>query len=134
MISLSNTAAQTIAVGQTLTFNTVILKTGCGECHRKNTGSVKLCAKNGIYEISFSANVTAATATPIQLSLAIGGDILPESTMVYTPAAANAVGHVSVTDVVRNNCCDYDRITVTNNGTAPVVVSANPVLFIRRVA
>jgi hypothetical protein len=134
MISLSNTSEQTISAGQTLTFNTVLVKSGCAECHRRNTGSVKLCARNGMYEINFSANITAASATPIQLSLAIGGDILPETTMVYTPATANAVGNISTTDIIRNNCCDYDRITVVNNGTVDVIVSANPVLFIRRVA
>lgn len=37
MISLSNTTAQTVAVGQSITFDTVLLKSKNGaECHRKH--------------------------------------------------------------------------------------------------
>mgnify|MGYP004456209901 FL=1 len=136
MISLSNTTDQTVAVGQSITFNTVLLKSKNGaECHRKNSGSVKLCARPATYEVHFAANVTGATAgTAVQLSLAIGGETINESTMVYTPAAANAVGNVSTDIPVSNCCCDYDRITVVNTGTVPVIVSANPVLFVHRIA
>lgn len=135
MIELSNTTAQTVAVGQSITFNTTLLKTGCAECHRRNTGSVKLCAKNAIYQVNFNANVTGATAaTPVQLNIQLGGDTIPESTMTYTPATANAVGNVSTVIPVRNNCCDYDRVTVTNTGTTDIIISANPMLFIKRIA
>lgn len=135
MISLSNTTEQTVASGQSITFNTVLSKTGCAECHRKNTGSVKLCAKNAIYQIEFTANVTGATAsTPVQLTVQLGGDNLPETNMIYTPATAGAVGNVSVSFPVRNNCCDYDRISVVNTGTTDITVSANPLLFIHRIA
>lgn len=134
MIQLSNTAAQTISSGQTVTFNTALLKTGCAECHRKNTGSVKLCAKNAIYQVAFSANVTGATAgTSVQLALQLGGDTLSETTMIYTPATADAYGQVTVTIPVKNNCCDYDRVSVANTGTADITV-ANPILFIKRIA
>lgn len=135
MIQLSNTTAQTVAAGQSITFDTTLLKTGCAECHRRNTGSVKLCAKNAIYQVNFNANVTGATAaTPVQLNIQLGGDNIPESTMIYTPAAANAVGNVSMVIPVRNNCCDYDRVTITNTGTTDIIISANPTLFIKRIA
>lgn len=42
MISLSNTTAQTLTPGQSITFNTVVLHTGCAECHRANT-SFAIC-------------------------------------------------------------------------------------------
>lgn len=136
MISLSNTTAQTVAVGQSITFNTVLLKSQNGsECHRKNSASVKLCARPATYEVHFSANVTGATAAaPVQLSIATGGEVLPESTMIYTPATANAVGSMSTDIPIRNCCCDYDRITVTNTGANPIIVSANPILFVHRIA
>lgn len=135
MISLSNTAAQSVAVGSPITFDTVLLKTGCAECHRKNTGSVKLCSKNAIYQLEFSANVTGATATtPVQFTVELGGDQLPESTMVYTPATESAVGNISVSIPIRNNCCDYDRVTIVNTGTTAATVSANPSIFIHRIA
>ncbi|UNI72519.1 MAG: hypothetical protein [Chaetfec virus UA24_144] len=134
MIVLSSTVAQTLQPGQALTFNDVILHSGCGECHRGGSGSVKLRA-NGIYEAAFSANVSSATAaTPVQLSLAIGGEPLPETTMISTPAAADAFNNISTQTAIKNTCGDYDRVTVVNTGTAPVTVGANPVLFIKRLS
>lgn len=136
MISLSNTTDQTVAVGQSITFDTVLLKSKNGaECHRKNSSSVKLCARPATYEVHFAANVTGTAAgTPVQLSIAIGGETINESTMIYTPAAANAVDNISTDIPISNCCCDYDRVTVTNTGTVPVIVSANPVLFVHRIA
>lgn len=131
MISLSNTTAQTVAPGQSITFNTVLLHTGCGECHRANTSSVKLRA-HGIYEVAFSANIGSTVAGVAQLSIQAGGDTLPESTMISTTAVAGNLNNVAKTIPVRNCCDDYDRITVTNTGTTTVTIGANPVLFISR--
>ena len=134
MIVLSNTTAQTIAPGQSLLFNDVVLNTGCGECHRRNTGSVKMRA-NGVYDVNFAANIASATAgNPVQLTLTLGGSRLPETTMISTPAAANAFNSVSTQTYVKNCCGDYDRISVTNTGTAAVIVGANPVFTVRRVS
>lgn len=134
MIVLTNTTAQTVEPGQALTFDEVILHTGCGECHRPGSDAVKLRA-NGIYEASFSANISSATAgTAVQLALAIGGEQLRETTMISTPAAADALDSVSTDTAIKNSCGDYDRVTVVNTGTAPVTVGANPVLFIKRIA
>lgn len=134
MIVLSNTIAQTIEPGQSITFDDVVLHSGCGECHRSNTGSVKLRA-NGVYEAHFSANIGGATAaTPVQLALAIGGEPLLETTMISVPAAVNDLNNVATATAIKNCCGDYDRVSVTNTGTDPVVVGANPVLFIKRVS
>lgn len=134
MIVLSNTTAQTLQPGQTITFNNKILHTGCGECHRVNTGSVKMRA-NGIYVATFSGNIGGATAaTPVQLSIQVGGETLPETTMISVPAAANDLNNVSTTTILRNCCGDYDRLTVVNTGTVPVIVDANTAFAIRRVA
>lgn len=131
MISLSNTTAQTLTPGQSITFNTVLLHTGCGECHRANTSSVKLRAK-GIYDVHFSANIGATAPGAAQLSIRLSGDTLNESTMISTTAAAGNLNSVATAIPVRNCCDDYDRITVTNTGTTTVTVGANPVLFITR--
>ena len=134
MIVLSNTSPQTLAPGASITFNSVVLHTGCAECHRAGTGSVKLRC-NGIYEANFAANIGGAAANaPVQLSLAIGGQVLPETTMIATPATANALNNVATATAIKNCCGDFDRVTVTNNGTNPVTVGANPVLFIKRIS
>ncbi len=135
MIILSNTTEQTIQAGQSITFNNKILHTGCAECHRANTGSVKMRANNGIYVVSFSGNIGGATAaTAVQLSIQIGGETLPETTMISVPAAANDLNNVATATVLRNCCGDYDRLTVVNTGTEPVIVGANSAFTVRRVA
>lgn len=134
MIELSNTTAQTLAAGQSITFDKVLLKTGCGECHRANTGSVKMRA-NGIYKASFSGNISGATAgTAVQLSFQVGGATLPETLMVSTPGAANALNNVATSTLIKNCCGDYDRITVTNTGTTDVTIDANSAFIVQRLS
>lgn len=134
MIELSNTTAQTLAAGQAITFDKVLLKTGCAECHRANTSSVKLCSR-GTYVVSFGGNIgTDAATTAVQLSIQLGGDTIIGSTMISETAAVGDLNAVAKTVPVRNCCCDYDRITVVNTGTTAVTVGANSTLFIRRVS
>ena len=135
MISLSNSTSQAVVAGSSITFDVVNLKTGCAECHRANTASVKLCARPAIYEVHFSANVTNASGTDaVQLALQLSGDTLSDTTMISTPSAAGSVNNIATSTLIRNNCCDYDRVTVTNTGTSTVTVNPNAVLFVRRVA
>ncbi len=134
MIELTNNVVQVVQPGQSVAFNTVVLHTGCGECYRHNTPSIKLRA-NGIYEVAFSGNITGATAgTPVQLALALGGVGLPETVMVSTPATANAFNNVATSTFVQNTCGDYDRVTVVNTGTTAVTISANMKFSVRRLS
>lgn len=133
MIVLSNTTAQTLAPGQSITFDKVVHKSGCAECHRPGTASVKLRCQ-GVYAVDFSSNVTSTVAGTVQLVIELGGDPLNETTMKSTPAATGDFNNVSSGTKVRNCCGDYDRITVTNNGTIDVVVDANSNLRIGRLS
>lgn len=135
MIVLSNSLEQTVQPGQAITFDTVVQHTGCAECHRLNTGAVMMRAKGGTYECHFSANIGGETAaTPVQLVIAETASPLPETLMISTPAAVGDLNNVSTSTLVRNCCCECDRITVMNNGTEPVVVGADCCLFVKRVA
>jgi len=134
MIVLSTSEEQTIAPNQPVIFDMVVSHTGRAECWRENTGSVKMCM-NGIYELHFGGNVTGATAgTPVQLQMQTSGVNLSETVMISTPAEANAVGNVGSETLYRNCCCDFDRVSVVNTGTEPVILSAGACLFIKRVA
>ena len=134
MIELSTTTALELSPGQAITFSSIPLKTGCAECTRMGTGSVKLRA-NGVYVVSFSANIGATAATTAaQLSIQIGGETIPESTMISETAAAGDLNNVATTILIRNCCCDYDRITVVNTGTSTVNVGTGATLFVRRVS
>lgn len=135
MIVLSNNAPQTIPVGQAVTFNTVILHTGCAEAQRANSGIV-FVKTNGIFSVEFGANVSGAAAgTPVQLNIELNGDPLIETTMISTPSAADALNNVfRETRILNNGCCgNTAQITVVNTGTTDITVQ-NPVLIVQRTA
>lgn len=135
MIILSNTTDQTLTPGQSITFDTVVFRTRNGaECHRDNTSSVRLCAKGGVYEIDFHANIGATAQGVAQLAIQLSGDTLPSTTMISTTAAAGDLNNVSASTLVRNCCASSDRITVTNTGTTDVTIGANPSLMVKRQA
>lgn len=136
MIELSNTLAQTIQPGGSVTFDKVRYQSrrGC-ECFNEQVPtSVKLCA-NGVYELHFSGNVTASAATTaVQLALAIGNQPLPQTAMNAKPAAAGDLWNISTATLYHNTCCDVDRVSVVNTGTAPVTLAPNSSFFIVRQA
>lgn len=133
MIELSNTTAQTLTPGQALTFDTVILNTGCGERHRANSGIVTL-RKIGIYEVHFSANISATTAGTAQLAIELDGEPLLETTMINSIGTAGDPDNIATSTLVPTcaGCCG--RLTVVNTGTSDVVVSPNPAFYVKRVA
>lgn len=134
MIELSNTSEQTLTPSQSLTFDTVILKTGCAEAHRTNSGIVTLRADCAIYEVHFAANLSGTAAGPVQLSIALDGEPLPETTMINTVSTAGDLDNAATATLIRTGCGCCGRVSVTNTGTSDVVVGANPALFVKRVA
>lgn len=131
MIELTNTASQTIPVGGSVTFDKVLLSSGNRECWNSMLPtSVRLRGK-GIYDIEFHGNITSdAAATAIQLAIAVGDSPLVQTAMNATPAAAGDLVNVSAGTYLRNCCCDLDRISVRNVGTAPITIAQNSSLRI----
>lgn len=130
MVVLSNTAAQTLQPGQALSLDRLVTHSGCGcsECARRG-GPVGLKSA-GTYQITFHGNVTGATAAvPVELSISVGGAPLAETEMIYTPAAADAVGNVG-TETYVQTCSSGNNVTVTNTGENPITVSPNTALTI----
>ena len=134
MIELSNTAAQTIAPGQSLTFDTVLLKTGCAEAHRTNSGIVTLKADCAVYEIHFSANISAIAAGTAQLAISLDGEPLIETTMINSIGTEGDPDNAATATLVKTGCGCCGKISVTNTGTTSVIVLANPAIFVKRVA
>lgn len=125
MIELTNTTQQTIPAGGAVTFDAVLLKSGCGECFNSLLPtSVKLNNKR-IYDVEFQGNITSNTAAAVQLSIAIAGSPIAQTEMNSTPSAANDFNNVSAGTYIRNCCCDLDRVSVINSGTNPVILAAN---------
>lgn len=133
MILLSNSVAQTVSPGQPLAFGTVPVKTGCDTSHRAGSGTVTLKGKCAVYEVQFSANISGTAAGPVQLAIALDGEVLPETTMISTVTTAADPNSVSTSTLVRTDGCCCGRIAVVNTGTADVVVSANPSFIVKRV-
>lgn len=134
MIELSNTTAQTVQPGQSLTFDTVVTRSGCAESHRTNSGIVTLRAKCAKYELHFAANISGTAAGPVQLAIALDGEPLVETTMISTVAAAGDLNNVATSTLVCTDCGCCGRVTVVNSSTEPVVVGANPAFYVKRVA
>lgn len=134
MIELSNLTAQTLQPGQSIAFDKVTLRTrnGC-ECHNSSLpNSVKLCEK-GIYDVSFYGNVTGATANvPLQLAIAIGGQPITTTAMNTVVATAGQLHNVGARKLLKNCCCDLDRLSVVNSGTNPVTIAPNSSFIIIR--
>lgn len=132
MLQLSNSAAQTLAAGQTLTFDLTLLRSGCAECHRQNSGLVTLRASNAVYEAQFSANVTGDAGDEVQLSILLDGEPLPETAMVTTIAADGDIYNVATSALFRTLCGCCGRLSVANTGTTDVTVQANASFNVQR--
>lgn len=134
MIILTNDASLTLGPGQSVTFNTEILHTGCAECHRIGSGAVTLRMQQAIYDIFFKANIGSTTAaTAAQLTMFLNGSPMTETTMVSTTTTVGDVDNVACETGVRTCCCGPEMLTIVNNGETTVVVE-QPLLKIKRVA
>lgn len=133
MLILTNLTEQTLAPGQSVTFDQVVLKSGCGEFWRQDINMARLRG-NGQYNIDFSGNIGGTVAaTPVQLQLQFEGAPLLGTVMISTPAAVGDLNNVSVGTGIKTFPCDSGRITVTNTGTSTVVLGAGSNLKIERV-
>lgn len=122
MITVSTLTDQTLQPGQSLIFDKIVQKSGCGECFRLGSNFIRL--KGCLYELSFSGNIGAVAPGPAQVSMQVGGSTLPETTRIAQTAAAGDLNSVSADTSYHNCCCDFDRVTITNTGTAAITVGA----------
>lgn len=120
MTTVSTLTDQTLQPGQSLIFDRLVQKSGCGECFRLSSNFVKL--RGCLYELSFSGNIGAVAPGPAQISMQVGGSTLPETTRISQTAAAGNLNSVSASTAYSNCCCDFDKVTITNTGTAAITV------------
>ena len=135
MISLSNTTEQVLTPGQSITFDLVLLHTGCAERHRAESANVDLI--NGcIFNVDFSANIANGTgAGEIELSVTLNGEALTQGNMVSTPDAANEVNNVARPGIKIQTFGCSNTISVRNTGEDDIILPAKSALLaINRVA
>ena len=134
MIILTNSTSLTLGPGQSATFDTVVLHTGCAECYRIGSGAVTLRMQNAMYEIAAGGNIGATTAGGVaNLTVFLNGSPLPEMVMNSTNAAVGDVSNVFRETAVRTCCCGAETATIRNNGDTTIVLE-NPIFKIKRVA
>lgn len=134
MIVLSNSVAQTLAPGQSATFDTIVSHTGNAECFRPNSGAVRLRCRNAIYDVEFGANIGTTAPGAAQISVYFDGAPLLETTMISQTAVAGDLNNVNRKTSVNTCCCNGGAITVINTGTTEITIGTNPILYIGRVA
>lgn len=130
---LSNTTAQLIQPGQAVTFDNLKLSCGNGECFNRQLPKILKLKGNGVWDISFSGNVTSATAgSNVQLAVAIANQPLTETAMNRTITTANNLENVSTKTAYRVCCCDLNQLSVINTGTVPFTLAPNSSFLVER--
>lgn len=140
MAEFTNTALQTVAVGQNVVFSETPICSGNNVYHREGSGIVRLrsitqqCKSR--YKVSFGANIQipeGGTVDEISLAIALDGEALGSATMIVTPAAAEDFWNVHATVFIEvpRGCCA--TIAVENTSTQAIGVQ-NANLIVERVA
>lgn len=136
MIIVSNSTAQTLLPGQTLTFDTVVWQSGGCNCRpneyfRMNSPLIQL--RPGCYEVTMSGNIGGTVAaTPVQVAIGLDGSALPTTTGSQTPAAITDFNNVSRSTLIRVPNCTSSSVSIINNGTSTVVVNPGFTLQVKR--
>ena len=133
-------ALQTVEMQGNVLFTDTVISGKCSTTHRDGSGLVTLrgvtnqCRAR--YKVSFGANIglhTGGTVEPISVAIAIEGEAVASTTMIYTPAAVEEFGNVfsAIFIEVPRGCCV--TISVKNTSDQEIDVQ-NANLIVERVA
>lgn len=142
-MELSANLLQTVEAGQNVVFTASPVPCNMGfVVWREDSGIITLrgivpyspCRRENFaqYYAAFSANVQipdGGTVEPISLAIAINGEPIPTSSMIYTPAAVEEFGNIStqIYIPIPRGCCQ--SIAVENTSTQAIgVANANLVI------
>lgn len=140
MDEYSAVAAQTVNPGETVIFTAspVSCKRNFVR-HRDNTGTFMLTGwsprrGSALYLIDCGMNIAipeGGTVGPIQVSITLDGNTLPDSTMIATPAAVGEYFNVSraIHVPVWKGCCQ--TAAIRNTSDQPILVQNANVIFER---
>lgn len=140
MAEFTANALQTVEQNQDVLYTNTVVRGNCNIVHRGGSGLVTLkgntCQCRARYKVSFGGNVripATGTVAPISLSIAIDGEPLSSTSMIFTPAAVGDFGNVfsAVFLEVPAGCCS--QISVRNTSTQAIEVQ-NANLIVERVA
>lgn len=132
MAEYTAAALQTVDADQNILFtDTPVPCTRGWVIHREGSGVFTLRGMTDkcsvVYHVAFVANIAlpaAATPAPITVGLAVNGEVLRDSIAIFTPAAAEDFGNVTVMANVRvpRGCCVNIAIVNATTPDAPINV------------
>lgn len=102
-MEVTNTSTQAVENNNIVVYDAVAVKPSCCMNYREGSGQITLlgtrsCQRVARYLVEFGANValpSAADVVPISLAITINGEPIQSTTMISTPAAAEAYNNVS---------------------------------------
>lgn len=134
MIELTNTAVQTVPVGQSVVYNSTAVRSSCGkERHREGSSFITLLPP-GRYLVTFSGNIaipTGETVGEISLGITQDGETLGGSVMRVTPAAVEQYFNISTQHYVDTYCQCCTSVGVQNTSDIPVLVDNPNIIAVR---
>lgn len=133
MIDAINAPLQTVAIGGGVVFGNSRIRTGCSARHEEGSSRFVLL-KPGIYLVEFVGNIAlpaGGTAGPISVALSVDGEIVSGTNAIFTPAAAEEFGNVSISTLARVYGCGGNvSVAVVNTSGVPIdVQDANLLIF-----
>lgn len=132
MLEVIRTSEQVLSPGQSVIFDTILLKAGCSECFRKNSSSINLSRRNAIYDISFNCNIGATAQGTGQIGITLNGSPLQETECITNTSAAGDLNNVSASTSLKTCCCgDLGSIALTNTGTVDLNIGQSPRLTVK---
>lgn len=140
MAEFTNTALQTVAIGQNVVFTETPVRGGNCVVHREGAGVVTLRGITdqcrALYRVSFGGNIAipaGGTVGEISIALAVEGEPLASATAITTPAAVEEFFNVFTSIFVEapRGCC----VTVAVENTSDQAIDVqNANLIVERVA
>ena len=147
---IQSNALESVSVNTPITYDSSIpCNRGC-VFHEDGTGVFILrgivnCSTSCFarYELTFNGNIalpTGGTVAPIALAVSESGETIPASLAIYTPAAVDEYGNVTVTATITvpRGCCFAVAVrnvpANTTDTPAPSINVQNATLRVKRVA
>jgi hypothetical protein len=133
--------AQTVSARDSVLFEDAVRVCQCGVTrnvfHRPDTGTVKVRGLPGRcytrIRVTFGGNIAVpegGTVEEISLAIAVDGEAMPSTTMLYTPAAVDVYGNVSSFIHVDIPCDCCTSISVVNTSGQDILVqNANMTVY-----
>lgn len=136
MIDAVNAAIQLVPENGGVIFDAPRIRTGCTVRHEPGSSRFVLLAP-GIYLVQFTGNIAlpeGGAVAPVSVALSVDGETVAGSEAIFTPAAVDEYGNVSIASLVRVYGCGAANVgvAVVNTSGAEINVQDANLLILRQ--